>query len=72
MLLVLPFVWKTPHDARDIFFFCSLGVLGGMRPIISWPRCLFTYAPANQLVARRSQYIARPLMGSVVDGLASL
>jgi drug/metabolite transporter (DMT)-like permease len=28
MLLVLPFVWKTPASAYDLMLFCSLGILG--------------------------------------------
>jgi drug/metabolite transporter (DMT)-like permease len=30
LVLVLPFVWKTPHTFRDIAYFCSLGVLGAL------------------------------------------
>jgi drug/metabolite transporter (DMT)-like permease len=35
MILVLPFVWKTPVSARDIAMFCSMGVLGALG-IIAW------------------------------------
>jgi drug/metabolite transporter (DMT)-like permease len=62
MLLVLPFVWKTPHGARDIFFFCSLGVLGAMGHYFV-ARAL-TYAPAN--IVAPFQYMQ--LIGSVVVG----
>ena len=30
LILVLPFVWQTPHDLRDVALFCSLGVLGAL------------------------------------------
>jgi drug/metabolite transporter (DMT)-like permease len=62
MLLVLPFVWKTPHGARDIFFFCSLGVLGAVGHYFV-ARAL-TYAPAN--IVAPFQYMQ--LIGSVVVG----
>jgi drug/metabolite transporter (DMT)-like permease len=62
MLLVLPFVWKTPHGARDIIFFCSLGVLGAMGHYFV-ARAL-TYAPAN--IVAPFQYMQ--LIGSVVVG----
>lgn len=62
MLLVLPFVWKTPHSARDIFYFCSLGVLGGTGHYFV-ARAL-TYAPAN--IVAPFQYMQ--LIGSVAIG----
>jgi drug/metabolite transporter (DMT)-like permease len=62
MLLVLPFVWKTPHGVRDIVFFCSLGVLGAMGHYFV-ARAL-TYAPAN--IVAPFQYMQ--LIGSVVVG----
>ncbi|HEX9326417.1 MAG TPA: DMT family transporter, partial [Reyranella sp.] len=30
LIVVLPFVWQTPHSLRDILYFCSLGVLGAL------------------------------------------
>ncbi len=62
MLLVLPFIWKTPEGARDIFYFCSLGVLGGMGHYLV-ARAL-TNAPAN--IVAPFQYTQ--LLGSVVVG----
>lgn len=62
MFLVLPFVWKTPESARDIFYFCSLGVLGGTGHYFV-ARAL-TYAPAN--IVAPFQYFQ--LLGSVVVG----
>ncbi|SKA37970.1 Permease of the drug/metabolite transporter (DMT) superfamily [Enhydrobacter aerosaccus] len=62
MFLVLPFVWKTPHTVRDIFFFCSLGVLGGMGHYFV-ARAL-AYAPAN--IVAPFQYMQ--LIGSVIVG----
>lgn len=62
MFLVLPFVWRTPHNARDIFFFCSMGVLGGTGHYFV-ARAL-TYAPAN--IVAPFQYFQ--LLGSVVVG----
>ena len=62
MFLVLPFVWKTPESARDIFFFCSLGVIGGTGHYFV-ARAL-TYAPAN--IIAPFQYFQ--LLGSVAIG----
>lgn len=30
LILVLPFVWQTPHGLLDVALFCSLGVLGAL------------------------------------------
>lgn len=62
MLLVLPFIWRTPQTLRDILFFCSLGVLGAMGHYFV-TRAL-TYAPAN--IVAPFQYMQ--LLGSVVVG----
>ena len=62
MFLVLPFVWKTPETARDIFFFCSLGVIGGTGHYFV-ARAL-NNAPAN--IIAPFQYFQ--LLGSVVVG----
>jgi drug/metabolite transporter (DMT)-like permease len=62
MFLVLPFVWKTPESARDIFYFCSLGVIGGTGHY--FVAKALTYAPAN--IVAPFQYFQ--LLGSVVIG----
>lgn len=62
MFLVLPFVWKTPESARDIFYFCSLGVIGGTGHYFV-ARAL-NNAPAN--IIAPFQYFQ--LLGSVVVG----
>ena len=62
LMLVLPFVWRTPQTARDIFFFCSLGVLGALGHY-----CVaraMKYAPAN--IVSPFQYMQ--LLGSVAVG----
>jgi drug/metabolite transporter (DMT)-like permease len=62
MFLVLPFVWKTPESARDIFYFCSLGVIGGTGHY--FVAKALTYAPAN--IVAPFQYFQ--LLGSVAIG----
>lgn len=62
MFIVLPFVWTTPHDLRDILYFCSLGVLGGLGHYFV-ARAL-AYAPAN--IVAPFQYMQ--LIGSVIVG----
>jgi drug/metabolite transporter (DMT)-like permease len=62
MFAVLPFVWRTPETARDIFFFCSLGVIGGTGHYFV-ARAL-NNAPAN--IIAPFQYFQ--LLGSVVIG----
>ena len=62
MFLVLPFVWKTPEHLRDVVYFCSLGVLGGMGHYLV-ARAL-NNAPAN--IVAPFQYMQ--LLGSVVIG----
>lgn len=62
MILILPFVWKTPESLRDIFYFCSLGVLGALGHY-----CVaraMAYAPAN--IVSPFQYMQ--LLGSVAIG----
>jgi drug/metabolite transporter (DMT)-like permease len=62
LIVVLPFVWKTPHSARDILFFCGLGVLGALGHYCV-ARAMH-YAPAN--VVSPFQYMQ--LLGSVAVG----
>jgi drug/metabolite transporter (DMT)-like permease len=62
MFLVLPFIWKTPEGLRDILYFCSLGVLGGLGHYFV-ARAL-TNAPAN--IVSPFQYMQ--LLGSVAVG----
>lgn len=62
MLLVLPFVWKAPQTFWHLFFFCGLGVLGGIGHYFV-VRAL-AYAPAN--IVSPFQYFQ--LIGSVIVG----
>lgn len=62
LLAVLPFIWKTPHDAGTVLLFCSLGVLGALGHYCI-ARALI-YAPAN--VISPFQYFQ--LIGSVGVG----
>jgi drug/metabolite transporter (DMT)-like permease len=62
LIIVLPFVWKTPHSTRDILFFCGLGVLGALGHYCV-ARAMH-YAPAN--VVSPFQYMQ--LLGSVAVG----
>jgi drug/metabolite transporter (DMT)-like permease len=62
MFAVLPFVWRTPETARDIFYFCSLGVIGGTGHYFV-ARAL-NNAPAN--IVAPFQYFQ--LLGSVAIG----
>ena len=62
LILILPFVWQTPHTLPDIAMFCSLGVLGALGHY-----CVaraMRYAPAN--VVSPFQYMQ--LLGSVAVG----
>ena len=62
MLLVLPFVWKTPATLFDLGLFCSLGILGA-----TGHYCVaraMGYAPANVL----SPFQYFQLLGSVAVG----
>ena len=62
MLVVLPFVWKSPASVRDFLLFCGLGVLGGLGHYCV-VRAL-AYAPAN--IISPFQYFQ--LIGSVIVG----
>lgn len=62
MLLILPFIWKTPDGFWHWFFFCGLGVLGGIGHYFV-VRAL-AYAPAN--IISPFQYFQ--LIGSVLVG----
>ncbi|MDI3306017.1 MAG: DMT family transporter [Acetobacteraceae bacterium] len=62
LLLVLPFVWKTPASLFDLLLFCSMGTLGALGHY-----CVaraMTYAPAN--IVSPFQYFQ--LLGSVAVG----
>ncbi len=62
ILFVLPFIWVTPDNLRDILYFCSLGVLGGAGHYLI-VRAL-AWAPAN--IISPFQYFQ--LIGSVIVG----
>lgn len=62
MLLVMPFVWRTPTTLRDIVFFCAIGSIGAIGHYCV-VRAL-AYAPAN--IASPFQYFQ--LIGSVILG----
>ncbi len=62
MLLVMPFVWKTPVTGLDLALFCSMGVLGATGHYCV-ARAL-AYAPAN--IVTPFQYFQ--LFGSVAVG----
>lgn len=62
LLAVLPFIWKTPANLRDLMFFCTLGVIGGLGHYCV-VRAL-AYAPAN-IIAPFGYF---QLIGSVIVG----
>lgn len=62
MFAILPFVWKTPQNGLDLFYFCSMGVLGGTGHY--FVAKALTYAPAN--IVAPFQYFQ--LLGSVAIG----
>jgi drug/metabolite transporter (DMT)-like permease len=62
MLLILPFIWRTPESPRDIFYFCSLGVIGALGHYLV--AHALTNAPAN--IVAPFQYMQ--LIGSVAVG----
>lgn len=64
ILLVLPFVWKTPASALDLALFCSLGMLGALTHYLI-ARAL-GLAPAN--IVTPFQYMQ--LIGAVGVGFA--
>jgi drug/metabolite transporter (DMT)-like permease len=62
ILLVLPFVWKTPASLLDLALFCSLGVLGALTHYLI--ALALGFAPANLVTP--FQYMQ--LIGSVGVG----
>jgi drug/metabolite transporter (DMT)-like permease len=62
MFAVLPFVWRTPDNLRDVLFFCSLGVIGAVGHYLV--ARAFNNAPAN--IVSPFQYMQ--LIGSVTVG----
>jgi len=62
MLLVLPFIWKTPAGLVDLALFCSLGVLGAISHY--FVALSLGFAPAN--IVTPFQYVQ--LIGSVLVG----
>lgn len=62
MLLVLPFVWRTPASLGDVALFCSLGVLGAISHY--FVALALGFAPAN--IVTPFQYVQ--MVGSVVVG----
>lgn len=62
MLLVLPFIWRTPTSLTDIALFCSLGVMGAISHY--FVALALGFAPAN--IVTPFQYVQ--LLGSVLVG----
>jgi drug/metabolite transporter (DMT)-like permease len=62
MLVVLPFVWRTPTGIGDIAMFCSLGALGAISHY--FVALALGFAPAN--IVTPFQYVQ--LVGSVLVG----
>lgn len=62
MLLVLPFVWKTPENWADLALFCSMGVLGAISHY--FVALALGFAPAN--IVTPFQYTQ--MLGSVLVG----
>jgi drug/metabolite transporter (DMT)-like permease len=62
MLLVLPFVWRTPSSAFHLGLFCSLGVLGAISHYFI--ALSLRFAPAN--IVTPFQYVQ--MLGSVLVG----
>jgi drug/metabolite transporter (DMT)-like permease len=62
MLVVLPFVWRTPAGIGDIAMFCSLGALGAISHY--FVALALGFAPAN--IVTPFQYVQ--LIGSVLVG----
>jgi len=62
ILLILPFVWKTPSSLTDLALFCSLGVLGALTHYLI--ALALGFAPAN--IVTPFQYVQ--LIGSVGVG----
>jgi len=62
MLVVLPFVWRTPSSVTHIALFCSLGVLGAISHY--FVALSLGFAPAN--IVTPFQYVQ--MVGSVLVG----
>lgn len=62
MLLVLPFIWKTPASFTHFALFCSLGVLGAISHY--FVALALGFAPAN--IVTPFQYVQ--MLGSVLVG----
>ncbi len=62
MLLVLPFIWRTPASLADLAMFCSLGVLGAISHY--FVALALGFAPAN--IVTPFQYVQ--MLGSVLVG----
>ena len=62
MLLVLPFVWRTPSSLTDVALFCSLGVFGAVSHY--FVALALGFAPAN--IVTPFQYVQ--MIGSVLVG----
>ena len=62
MLLVLPFVWKTPENWADLALFCSMGVLGAISHY--FVALALGYAPANIV----TPFTYLQMLGSVLVG----
>ncbi len=62
MLLVLPFVWRTPTGLGDLALFCSLGALGAISHY--FVALALGFAPAN--IVTPFQYVQ--MVGSVLVG----
>jgi drug/metabolite transporter (DMT)-like permease len=62
MLLVLPFVWRTPSSLTHLALFCGMGVLGAMSHY--FVALSLGFAPAN--VVTPFQYVQ--MLGSVLVG----
>lgn len=67
MLLVMPFVWITPHGWVDLALFCSLGVLGALGHYCV--AIAFGFGPANILSPfQYFQLLASVAVGFVLFG----
>lgn len=62
MLLVLPFVWKTPSSITHGVLFCSLGILGAIGHY--FVALALSYAPANIV----TPFTYMQMLGSVLVG----
>src|SRR4051794_21667385 len=62
MLLVLPFVWRTPSSLSHVLLFCSLGLLGAISHY--FVALALGFAPAN--IVTPFQYVQ--MLGSVLVG----